>query len=114
VLQGSNADAAAASLLQAIAARIAGGTHAPTQSLDDGGQDVEEFSGYSAAYAKLHYASTEEKDWLSNVPDGKVDVAQRLLQYNSQSSGRLVALAAKLPADGQAPVAQLFKNIGLQ
>ncbi|KAI8101811.1 hypothetical protein M9434_006876 [Picochlorum sp. BPE23] len=114
LLQGSNANAAAASLLQAIAARIAGGTHAPVQSLEDGGQDVEEFSGYSAAYAKLHYASTEEKDWLSNVPDGKVDVAQRLLQYNSQSSGRLAALAAQLPEDKQAPVAQLFKNIGLQ
>ncbi len=112
-LQGPGGDAAAASLLYAIAARMTGGPSSSNVTLDDAVPNDEEFSGYSAAYAKLFYASTREKDWLPSIADAKTDVAQRLTQYNASHNGRLLQLAGTLEKEHQETVQQLFQQIVL-
>ena len=112
-LQGPGGDPAAASLLHAISARMTGGPSGTKPASDDAGPTDEEFSGYSAAYAKLFYSTTEEKDWLPSIADAKVEVAQRMTQYNASHSGRLLQLAGTLDNDRQEPVRQLFQQIGL-
>ena len=113
VLQSPSADSASAALLHAIAARMTG-QDTKTTSLDDDVNDPEEFTGYSAAFARLYYASADPKDWLPAVTDAKSDVAQRLAQYNSQAPGRLATLINSISEQEQkAAVAQLFRIIGI-
>lgn len=113
-LQGPEGDAAAASLLYAISARMIGGSSiVPPTSMDDAAPNDEEFSGYSAAYAKLFYSSMEETDWLASIVDAKVEVAQRLVQYNNSNNGRLMQLAGTLDQDCQRSVQEFFLKIGM-
>jgi hypothetical protein len=75
---------------------------------------VDEFAGYSAAYAKLIYSDGKEKDWMSAIGDEKSDVAQRLIAFNSHAPGILAGLAQNLSPDEQGLVSQLFQQIGLK
>ena len=119
VLQTPQAAAAAASLLHAIAVRCMGyggfgGVVGVGASLDDSpAAGGDEFAGYSAAYAKLHYSSGEEVDVLPAVLDGKADVIQRLVQFNASQRGRLASLAAALDQERQATVGEFFRSAGI-
>ena len=113
VLQAPQAAAAAASLLHAIAMRCMGGSGVTTSLDDPAAAGGDEFAGYSAAYAKLHYSAGDEVDVLPAVVDGKAEVIQRLGQFNGSHAGRLASLAASLDQERQAAVAEFFRNAGI-
>lgn len=115
-LQAPGSEPASASLLYAISARMVGGsTPVPAEILDDGsGANIEEFVGYSAAYAKLFYSMSDEKDWLASVGDAKMDVARRLTEYNNSNNGRLINLARSLDEERQQQVLQVLQQIGIR
>jgi len=114
VLQSPGAAPAAAALLHAISMRCMGGSGVDG-SLDDltGAAAGDEFAGYSAAYAKLLYSSSDAPDLLPGVSDAKVDVVERLRQYNASHGGRLSALGGSLDEERAAVVAAFFKQAGL-
>ena len=109
-LNHTSADHASASLLHAIAARILNSTSAAAPAEEE---ELEEFTGYSAAYAKLHFSVGQEKDWVPAVSDAKSEVAHRLVEYNSNSPGRLVRLGQILPKEQQDLVLHLLQTIGI-
>jgi hypothetical protein len=92
-----------------------------TASLEDpSAAGGDEFAGYSAAYAKLHYSVGDEVDVLPAVVDGKADVVQRLAQFNAedalrnpQGERRLASLAASLDQERQSVVGEFFHNAGI-
>ena len=101
-------------MLHAISMRCMGGSGVDG-SLDDptGAAAGDEFAGYSAAYAKLLYSSSDAPDLLPGVSDAKVDVVERLRQYNASHGGRLSALGGSLDEERAAGVAAFFKQAGL-
>lgn len=103
---------APALLLHAIAMRVSGQTsvHPPAQ---EGSDEVEEFVGYSAAYAKLYHAAMPEKDWMASVVDMKAEVAQRLTSFNSQYPGKLMQLIQSLPPEHQEAVRRMLTQLGI-
>ncbi len=120
VLQSPQAAAAAASLLHAIASRCMGGSGVTASLEDPSAAGGDEFAGYSAAYAKLHYSVGDEVDVLPAVVDGKADVVQRLAQFNAedalrnpQGERRLASLAASLDQERQSVVGVFFRNAGI-
>lgn len=113
VLQTPEAAGPAASLLHAIAMRCMGGSGVNASLDDPAATGGEEFTGYSAAYAKLNYSSGEEVDVLPSVVDGKADVVQRLIQFNASQGGRLSSLAASLDPERASVVGELFRQAGI-
>ena len=113
VMQQPGAAKASAQLLHAVAARVLGTTDVHSV-VNDTADEVDEFAGYSAAYAKLSYSDGKEKDWMSAVGDEKSDVAQRLIAFNAHAPGILAGLAQNLSLDEQGLVSQLFQQIGLK
>jgi exportin-2 (importin alpha re-exporter) len=130
-LQGVGADGAASPLLVGLLKRvltIGAGTTTTTSTdpgagLNDNGDgavvvvedqggvaEEEEFSsGYTAAYAKLHNAAEVEKDFLAQVADPAVDVAQRLAAWSLQNPGALRRLLAS-NADAQTELGTLSER----
>ncbi|KAH7622261.1 putative Exportin-2 [Nannochloris sp. 'desiccata'] len=121
-LQGAGADGAAApmlvGLLQRVATVGAGATAdegaGPTGNGDDYCVGEEEVfsSGYAAAYAKLQNAAEVEKDFLAEVADASVDVAQRLAAWSLQNPGTVGRLLASNP-DAQTALGTLCQRTGV-
>jgi len=119
-LQGAGADGAAAPLLVGLLQRVApvevGATpdNAAGPSVgDEGVGEEEEFSsGYAAAYAKLHNAAEAEKDFLTEVTDPAVDVAQRLAAWSLQNPGAVGRLLASNP-DASTALGTLCQRTGV-
>ena len=113
VLQSPAAAQAAAALLHAISMRCMGGSGVEVSLDDPAAATGDEFAGYSAAYAKLHYSTGEDPDVLPTVADGKIDAIQRLVQYNASQGGRLSSLAGSLDQERAAVVAEFFTKAGI-
>lgn len=116
-LQKDNATSAQASLLGSLAFRIFGSDSNGVINLrdEDAENVVEEFTGYSAAFAKLYNASSPEVDILSGIKDVRVDVANLLSAFANQYSGRLQKLVTEIKDEKlQASVHQLFQMCKLQ
>lgn len=112
-LQNPAGDGAAGAILAALVVRAAGGVDGKGGGDDDdeGVDEEEEFSGYAAAYAKLHNAAKPEIDPLADVTNARTDVARLLSTWSQQSPGRVGRLLATAP-EAQAALTQLCQSTG--
>lgn len=114
-LQKDDAAGAQAALLGALAVKMAGYRNDNEHAIEgDEEEGPEEFTGYSAAYAKLHNAPVPEIDLLPGVKDAQADVAGLLTAFAGQNPGRLQKLVAHLGDDkAQTAVRQLLQHCNI-
>ncbi|GAB4819020.1 hypothetical protein N2152v2_006066 [Parachlorella kessleri] len=92
--------------------------------LDDG--EVDEYAGYSAAFARLHNAHRQEggkqelalrspeQDPVSDVRDAKAFLATSLASYSQQHPGKVPALVqAQVPPEGQQKLQAMLQAAGV-
>ena len=112
-LQVPAGDVAAGVLLAALLVRVAGGVDGKEGDEEENGrEEEEEYSGYSAAYAKLYNAAKPEVDPLADVANAAADVAVRLSTWSQQSPGRVARLLAGAPPEAHVALTQLCQRTG--
>ena len=87
-------------LLEAIVIKLEGICEPVTHEGQDGGQE-EEFSGYSAAYARLHNAARVERDPLAGVTDVKLQLVEILAAAGNNAPGRIPTMMQHAPPSVQ-------------
>lgn len=101
-LQTPAADEFWGKVLDALLQLLEGRAHEATGDDEDDGGD-EEYTGYSAAYARLHNAAAPQQDLLPEVGEPRAYLASALAKYGVSQPGRVHRLvAAHVQQDMQA------------
>lgn len=88
----------------------------PDESALEGDQfiEIENASGYQAAYSQLNYAKLKTIDPLAEIPDGRKYLVERLGKLSVTRPGDLPTLISALPADHQQALQKYCTQNGVQ
>lgn len=81
---------------------------------DDTFIEIEDASGYQAAYSKLNYAQGKKHDPFAEVPDGRKYFIEALAKLSRTRPGEIPTLLAGLDAQHQTVLQKYCAQAGVQ